>query len=264
MNNYIALLNHVMKHGKDRETRVGKTRAIFGWHLTFDLAWNFPATTVKKLYFKSVANELAGFLRAETDAAKMGSGIWLQDAKRWHEEPGSLSKHPTDMGKVYGWLWRNWGGDQLAQVVSKIQKSPTDRRLLVSAWDPDRMDEGCLPPCHYAFQFFVQDKKLSCMFNMRSVDCFLGLPFDIASYSLLTHIVAQQSKLGVYQLHAMLGDTHIYHNHFDGVIEACSRQVLPGPKLKLAENATIDNFTADMAELIDYKHHPAIKVDLNV
>jgi thymidylate synthase len=262
-----------MKYGKDRESRAGPARGLFSYQMTFELQWGFPAVTVKELNFSAVAAELAGFLRGETDAAKMGTKIWLADAKRWHDTPGSASKGPTDMGKIYGAIWRDFGGvDQLQEVVDRIKTNPTDRRLLVSAWNPPEMHLGCLPPCHYAFQFYVTNGTLSCMAHMRSVDCFLGLPFDIASYALLVNIVGNDTGLRPGRLTMTLGDTHIYVNHFDQVKTILEgregkrgiRTPYPPPKLLLDPAASINNFTADMAALVDYKFWPAVRAPLNV
>lgn len=271
MKNYQNLLQDVLFHGDKRQTRAGPTSSLFGKFLEFDLAAGFPAITVRKLYFESCANELAGFLRAEEDAANMGSSIWLADAERWHRTPGSMSRHPTDMGRVYGSQMRNWWSsgtaqdvDQLANVVTLIRANSTDRRLLVSMWNPGELDFMCLPPCHYAFQFFIENNKLSCMFHMRSVDIVLGLPFDIAYYALLTHIVAQMCKLDVGWLKCSLGDTHIYENHVDAVAVMLEREPLALPTLDLYDSATIDNFTVDMATLVGYVHHEGIKAKLNV
>jgi thymidylate synthase len=261
MLNYQELLLKILTHGNRRETRAGPTISIFSEMLKFELRHGFPAVTCKYLPFKSVAGELAGFLRMEEDASKMGSGIWLADAERWG---GPGNKH---MGRSYGHMWRDWNGtrDQLANVVDKIKHTPTDRRLVVTAWNPSEVPTMILPPCHYAFQFYVDDSRLSCMFHMRSVDCVLGLPFDIASYALLTHIIAQQCKLGVGKLTATLGDTHIYTNHIKVVeTKILPRVPLEPPKLGLDSYATIDNFTADMAKLENYSHWGPVKATLNV
>lgn len=259
MQNYLRLLRQILDEGTTRETRSGETIAIFGKQLRWNLQDGFPATTVKKLQFYSVAAELAGFLRAETDAAKMGSSIWIKDAMRW--------SGTSYMGRIYGYQWRKWnrGGveiDQLADIVERITVDPMDRRLLVTAWNPGELHLGCLPPCHYAFQFFVDNGKLSCMFHMRSVDCFLGLPFDIASYALLTHIIAQQTNLQVGNLIGSFADTHIYTGHTKQVKLILEREPLPLPQLQLSSEATIDNFDPMMAELVNYEHHGVVSAEL--
>lgn len=254
-----------------RETRAGPTHSAFGVVMSFDLQAGFPAVTTKKLYFDSVANELAGFLRAETDASRMGSQIWIDDARRWHAQEGSKSLHPDDMGNVYGVQWRQWRYgkrvfDQLANVVKTIKRDPTDRRMIVTAWNPGELDVMCLPPCHYAFQFYVhvEKRELSCMVHMRSVDCFLGLPFDIAEYALLTHIVGMQTGYTPNSLIMTLGDTHIYCNHKAAIDTVLARTPYQSPRLVLDPSASIDNFYGSMAELADYSCFPAVAAPLNV
>jgi thymidylate synthase len=260
MYNYLALLNRVLLSGNRRNTRAGPTISKFGQHFAISIADTFPAVTTKKLYFESCANELAGFLRAETDASKMGSAIWLQDAERWSGD--------TDMGRVYGPQMRDWQGpqgsiDQLRQVVDNIKEDPTSRRHLVTMWNPGELHLGCLPPCHYAFQFYVDNWELSLSFNMRSVDLMLGLPFDIAYYALLLSLVAQECDLTPNMLHAFLGDCHIYENHELLAKMQVARKPYALPTLMLDPMATIDNFTANMAVLKDYTSHPPINAILN-
>jgi thymidylate synthase len=260
MRNYQELLNLVWTYGERSQTRNGETASLFGAALRFDLRLGFPAVTIKQLYFRSVANELAGFLRAETDASKMGSGIWLKNAEDWS---GS-----TDMGKVYGYMWRRWNDslDQLAACRDSLRDNPSSRRHVVTAWDPSRLDEGCLPPCHYAFQFYVNQttNRLSCMAHMRSVDCVLGMPFDIASYALLTHIMANELGYAPGDLLMTFGDTHIYTGHQDAVAAMLNRNPMEAPKLVLDPKATIDNFTGDMAALEKYRHHQPVEAELYV
>lgn len=257
---YQKLLIDVMYRGTATASRAGDTISSFGHQMKFDLS-NFPAVTIKKLYFNSVAAELAGFLRAETDASKMGSKIWEKDAERW--------SGGTDMGRVYGSQWRQWKGpqgriDQLRQVVETIKWNPNNRRLLVTAWNPGETHLMCLPPCHYAFQFYVIHGTLSCLFVQRSVDMVLGLPFDIASYALLTHIIANECNLAVGELTAQLGNCHVYVNHTEAVDELLSRVPMCPPHLKLDPEATIDNFRPKMAVLQDYIYHPPVAAPLNV
>lgn len=265
MQNYQELLTRIFIEGDERQTRRGPTIALFGERLEFDLSKSFPAVTTKKLYFDSVAGELAGFLRAEQDARNMGSRIWLSDARRWWEQPNSLSENEFDIGRVYGVQWRKWGNfiDQLGTVVTGLMTDPNERYHLVTAWNPVDRQIMCLEPCHYAFQFFVKQKRLSCMFQMRSVDTFLGLPFNIASYALLTHIIANECGYVVGKLIASLGDTHLYKNHLPQVATLLSREPYPGPYLILNPKASIDNFTADMAKLGNYRHHPLIEAVMN-
>lgn len=261
MINYLRLLEEVYRSGCYKDSRAGNVKSSFGHQLNFDVSKRFPAVTCKKLYFNSVAAELAGFLRAETDASKMGSDIWLSDAERWSGN--------TDMGRIYGVQWRQWNSpqgriDQLRRVVEAIKNNPDSRRHLVTAWNPGEMHLGCLPPCHYAFQFYVERNKLSLLWVQRSVDMVLGLPFDIASYALLLHIVANECDLIPARLTAQLGDCHIYENHFEVVEELLERAVYLKPILQLDPTATIDNFTPDMAKLMNYEHNPPIKAELNV
>jgi thymidylate synthase len=268
MKQWHDLMTRIINEGEIRHTRRGETLAVFGTFIEFPLYETFPAVTTKKLYFNSVAAELAGFLRAEDDAQKMGSKIWEADAQRWHKQDPENSFHEYDMGRVYGVQWRQWDHwiDQLADVVNGLQEKPYERYHLVTAWNPSDRHFMCLEPCHYAFQFFrhgAELEYLSCIFHMRSVDVFLGLPFDIASYALLTSIVANQLGLIPYRLKASLGDTHLYLNHMAMVRIALAREPLPEPRLLLDPKATIDNFTPGMATLVEYDHWPALLVELN-
>ena len=261
MHQYRNLLERILTIGELRETRAGPAYSIFAQQLPINMANSFPAVTIKKLYFESCANELAGFLRGETDASKMGSSIWLKDAKRW--------SGGTDMGRVYGSQMRDWRGpqggtDQLRQVVDNIKEDPNGRRHLVSMWNPGELHLMCFPPCHYAFQFYVHNGFLSLSFNMRSVDVVLGLPFDLAYYALLLSLVAQECKLAPGTLVANLGDTHIYENHIEAAEEMLVRTPYERPQLGLAKSATIDNFTPGMAWLKNYLHHPPVQAELNV
>lgn len=261
MDNYQILVGDTLHYGNTRETRAGLALSLFNKQLSFSMQNGFPAVTIKKLYFESCVNELASFLRAETDASKMGSGIWLKDAERW--------SGGTDMGRVYGSQMREWRGpqgdiDQLRNVVDSIRDDPTSRRHLVSMWNPGELHLMCLPPCHYAFQFYVQGAVLDLAFHMRSVDVILGLPFDIAYYALLLHIVAQECKLVPGRLHANLGDTHIYTNHVAAANVMLRREPLDPPTLLLDPTARIDNFVPEMAQLKNYKHHDPVKAELNV
>ena len=258
---YKKALDKVLKKGMFTTSRAGEVISYFGMQIEFDLGWTFPATTIKKLYFESVANELAGFLRCETDASKMGSGIWLKDAERW--------SGGTDMGRIYGSQWRDWQGpqgaiDQLQEVITTIKDDSTNRRLIVSAWNPGELHLMCLPPCHYAMQFNVHEGRLNCIWVQRSVDMFLGLPFDIASYALLTHIIANETNLRPGKLIGQLGDCHIYTNHMPQVEEILKRSIFPGPMLRIDNDTTINNFTADKVEIVDYRHHGPVQAELNV
>jgi len=272
MRQYQELLDDVLTLGHLRNTRSGPVFSVFDRRLEFYMAEGFPAVTTKKLQFESVAAELAGFLQAERRASKMGSSIWEADARRWYNTPGSNSMGPDDLGEVYGVQWReawNWRDeepvDQLQAVVDLLKTDPHSRRLFVSAWIPGELDYMCLPPCHTHFQFYVnKDSHLDLKFYMRSVDCFLGLPFNIAGYGLLLHIIAAQTSFRPGRLVADLGDCHIYSNHVRQVDELLSREPLPLPILRMNPDTTIDNFTPESVHLVRYKHHPAIKAPLNV
>jgi len=267
--NYQALLTDVYLRGEDRPSRTGiGTRSLFGTRLSFNLEEGFPAVTIKKLYFKSVAAELAGFLEGTESAARMrelGTKIWdaNANAKTWQNNPAC--RGPDDMGVVYGSLWRSFHGvDQLDRLVRTLIENPYDRRQIVTAWDPSESRQ-CLPPCHIFWQTYLREGHLlDLQFYMRSVDLFLGLPFDIASYALLMHIIAQQVDLGVGRLTIIMGDTHIYHSHFEQVELVLWRKPYKLPRLDLCESASIDNFHPDMARLVDYEHHPAVEAPMAV
>lgn len=270
MLNYQILLQDILRKGDYREdrTKVG-TLALFGQRLEFDLQKGFPAVTTKKLYFNSVAAELAGFLEGTTSAERMrelGTGIWDANANApsWQKNPSC--KGQDDMGRVYGAIWRDFNGvDQLQEVIWRLQENPSDRRILVSAWDPSLLPHQCLPPCHIFFQFFVRKGKyLDCQWYIRSVDMFLGMPFDLASYALLTHIIAQQVNLLPGMMTCIAGDTHIYKNHLPQVKELLSRVPYKLPTLNLYDGATIDNFSPDMVYLENYESHSPISAAMAV
>lgn len=279
MKQYLDLVERVLYYGRSAKDRTGVgTIRLFGEVLRFDLQSGFPAVTCKELKFKSVAAELAGFLKGHQYAFQMeeeGTKIWNANAEAFYQSGKSPSSDPAYLGPIYGAQWRNWQPnlndedppiDQLRLVVDEIKSNPTSRRLLVTAWNPGELHLMCLPPCHTQFQFFVDTYcgELSCKFDMRSVDVFLGMPFDIASYALLTHIVANETGLRVGELIGTFGDTHIYKNHLEQVRLMLMREPLPLPQLSLDESATIDNFNASMATLQDYEHHPAIPAPMAV
>lgn len=272
MQKYLELLSDILYNGEKREDRTGiGTYSLFGKSLTFDLSKGFPAVTTKYLNFKSVAAELAGFLAGVESALLMrhyGTKIWdaNANASKWQASP--YCRGPDDMGPVYGSQWRNFnksGVDQLAIVVNNIIENPTDRRLLVSSWNPAAQHLMCLPPCHVLYQFYVRDEAwLDCQWYIRSVDTFLGMPFDIASYALLVHIIAQQTELVPGIMTMISGDTHIYLNHVEQVVEQLRRQPYALPQLIISDEANIDNFHPDMTELKYYNHHPVIKASMAV
>lgn len=269
MENYLNLLRDVMKNGRERKDRTGVgTRGVFGRTLSFDLTEGFPAITVKKLYFKSVVAELAGFFEGTTSAARMrelGTKIWDANAnsKVWLNNVHNSG--PDDLGHIYGYLWNNFHGvNQLNLLIDTLISNPTDRRMVVTAWDPSERAQ-CLPPCHIFWQVYVRDDNyLDLCFYMRSVDLFLGLPFDIASYALLQHIIAQQVDLVPGQLIVNMGDTHIYKNHYKQVERVCNRTPFPLPWLDLWDGSTINNFHPSHVSLVDYKHHPEVKAPMAV
>ena len=273
---YLALLKKVMDEGTDRPDRTGTgTRAIFGQSMRFDMADGFPALTTKKLAFKAVKSELLWFLEGSNDDNRLkelnGSDktIWTANANADYWKP--KAKFEGDLGRVYGVQWRKWAKpdgttvDQIANVIEKIKTNPTDRRLIVTAWNPGELDQMALPPCHMFFQFFVAGDKLSMLMHQRSCDMFLGVPFNIASYSLILHMVAQVTGLKAHEFVHSLGDTHIYLNHFDAVKEQLTREPLKFPALWLnPEVKTIDDFKMDDIRLDGYESHPSIKAEMAV
>jgi thymidylate synthase len=261
---YLDLLEKVLEEGSVRDDRTGTgTRSIFGHQMRFDLAEGFPAVTTKKLFFRSLIHELLWFLRGESNIAYLEEhdvGIWDE----WADEDGEL-------GPVYGVQWRSWptpdGGeiDQIARVIESIQQRPHSRRHIVSAWNAGQIDEMALPPCHVLFQFYVQDGRLSCQLYQRSADIFLGLPFNIASYSLVTAMVAQVCDLEPGEFIHTLGDAHLYLNHLDQAREQLEREPLELPTLVLNPDIdAIDDFTYEDIEIRDYDHHPAIRAPISV
>lgn len=258
MRQYLDLLAHVMDTGTDRMDRTGTgTRGIFGHQMRFDLADGFPMVTTKKLHRKSIIHELLWFVAGDTNITYLqDNGVKIWDA--WADEDG-------DLGPVYGKQWRRWEGpdgkviDQLKQVIESIKTNPNSRRHIVSAWNPADVDHMALPPCHCLFQFFVADGKLSCQLYQRSADIFLGVPFNIASYALLTHMVAQVCGLDVGDFVHTFGDAHIYHNHFDQVREQLTREPMALPRLELNPDVTdIEGFSYADVKLVGYKAHPHI------
>lgn len=260
---YEDLLREVFEHGTTKSDRTGTgTRSLFGKQIRFDLAESFPLITTKRVHFKSVAYELLWFLRGEGNTQYLkdhGVTIWDE----WADEHG-------DLGPVYGVQWRSWptpgGGhiDQISQVIEQIRANPDSRRHLVSAWNVAELDEMALMPCHAFFQFYVADGKLSCQLYQRSADMFLGVPFNIASYALLTLMVAQQTGLEPGEFVWTGGDCHIYDNHVEQVREQLSRTALPYPRLELSPRESIFDYEFEDFELIDYEHHPSIKAPVAV
>ncbi len=275
MQQYLSLLKKVMDEGTDRETRNGMTRAMFGLQMRFNMTDGFPAMTTKKLAFKAVKSELLWFIEGSGDDNRLKElngterTIWTDNAEAPYWSP--KAKFPGDLGRVYGVQWRKWRRpdgttvDQLAEVIEKIKKDPTDRRLIVTAWNPGELSEMALPPCHMFMQFFVDGDKLSLLMHQRSCDVFLGVPFNIASYSLLLHMVAQVTGLKAHEFVHSLGDVHIYHDHFDAVKEQLAREPYPLPTLKLNPSViNIDDFKMEDIELLNYQSHPTIKAKMAV
>jgi thymidylate synthase len=263
MRQYLDLMQHILHHGVRKSDRTGTgTLSIFGPQLRFDLARGFPLLTTKKVHLKSIIYELLWFLQGDTNVRFLhehGVTIWDE----WADANGEL-------GPVYGYQWRSWptpdGGhiDQITQVLQELRRNPDSRRLIVSAWNVADIPKMKLAPCHAFFQFYVADGRLSCQLYQRSADLFLGVPFNIASYALLTHMMAQQAGLDVGEFVWTGGDCHIYDNHVDQVTEQLGREPLPLPTLKLNKRDSIFDYTFEDVEIVDYQHHPAIKAPVAV
>ena len=261
---YLDLLQHVLDTGVDRGDRTGTgTRSVFGYQMRFDLAAGFPALTTKKLHLKSIIHELLWFLNGDTNIAYLKeNGVTIWD--EWADENG-------DLGPVYGAQWRSWPApdgrhiDQIANLLNQIRKNPHSRRLIVSAWNPALVDEMALPPCHCLFQFYVADGKLSCQMYQRSADIFLGVPFNIASYALLTMMVAQVTGLKPGEFVHTLGDAHLYANHFEQAKQQLTRRPGPLPTMQINPDVTdLFAFKYDDFHLIDYVAEPSIKAPIAV
>ncbi|WP_282818751.1 thymidylate synthase [Curtobacterium flaccumfaciens] len=260
---YEDLLRRVLTEGSPKGDRTGTgTRSLFGAQLRYDLSKGFPLVSTKRVHFKSVAYELLWFLRGE------GNATWLQEhgVRIWNE----WADADGDLGPVYGVQWRSWPTpsgehvDQIAQVIDQIRTNPDSRRLIVSAWNVADVPDMALAPCHAFFQFSVNDGKLSCQLYQRSADMFLGVPFNIASYALLTHMIAAQTGLEVGDFVWTGGDCHIYDNHVEQVEEQLSRTAYPMPTLELAPRDSIDDYEYEDFAVVGYEHHPAIKAAVAV
>jgi len=304
MNQYHDLLQDILTNGEEKDDRTGVgTISVFARQLRFDLTRGFPAVTTKKLAWKSVVSELLWFLEGSNDERRLAeilhgsrdterNTIWTGNATADYWTP--KAKFPGDLGRVYGVQWRHWRRgpnvtnedvvhldefgawfstpieimndiDQIANLIEGLKTDPNGRRHILTAWNVSELDQMALPPCHVMSQFYVSNGKLSCHMYQRSVDVFLGLPFNIASYALLTHLIAQVCDLGVGELIISTGDTHIYKNHVDQVQEQLSREEYPLPALSLnPEIKDIDKFSMDDILLVDYKSHAAIKAEMAV
>lgn len=291
---YLKLCQHILKNGTKKDDRTGTgTLSVFGYLMRFNLQEGFPLLTTKRVPFRLIATELLWFLSGSTDVRdliKQNNNIWTPDATRWYNDQfgEQLTQQEyellifgdshteqyknivSNLGAIYGSQWRSWGDgfgevDQIVNVIKQIKESPNSRRHLVTAWNPTDLDDMALPPCHYAFQFYVNDGKLSCKFEMRSTDVFLGLPFNIASYALLTRMIARECDLEVGELIYSGGDVHIYLNHIEQVKEQLTREPKQLPKLVLNPNVRkVDDFTIEDMVIEGYEPHPAIKGDVSV
>ncbi len=264
MQQYLTLLSDILERGTDKSDRTGTgTRSIFGYQMRFDLSQGFPLVTTKKLHLKSIIYELLWFIRGETNVRwlqERGVTIWDE----WADANG-------DLGPVYGSQWRSWPApdgrhiDQLQAVIDQIKAKPDSRRHIVSAWNPAEVDNMALPPCHALFQFYVADGKLSCQLYQRSADTFLGVPFNIASYALLTHMVAQVTGLGVGDFVHTLGDAHVYSNHFEQARLQLTREPRALPRLVMnPERKRIEDFVFEDFAFEGYDPHPVIKAPIAV
>ena len=264
MQPYLKLLSDILEHGADKSDRTGTgTRSLFGYQMRFDLSKGFPLLTTKKLHLKSIVYELLWFIRGETNVR------WLQErgVKIWDE----WADENGDLGPVYGSQWRSWptpgGGhiDQIANVIESIRTKPDSRRHIVSAWNPAEVDEMALPPCHCLFQFYVANGKLSCQLYQRSADTFLGVPFNIASYALLTHMVAQVTGLEVGDFVHTFGDVHLYSNHFEQAQLQLTREPRPLPTLRINPDVkSLEDFVFEDFVFEGYDPHPHIKAAVAV
>ena len=293
---YLRHLNHILINGEDREDRTGVgTKSIFGLQMRFDLRKEFPAVTTKRLAWRAVVSELIWFLEGSGDERRLAEilhgtrdtdkkTIWTANAEADYWK--SKAKFDGDLGRVYGVQWRNWhtpvtlekkqfkgieytqfnnSVDQVTKLISDIKRDPTSRRHILTAWNPGELDNMALPPCHVMSQFYVNNGELSCQMYQRSADMFLGVPFNIASYSLLTHMIAHACDLKVGDFVHTIGDAHIYNDHIDQVHEQIKRDPLPGPKLIIdCDSKDIFDIKMEHINLINYQSHPPISAPMAV
>lgn len=287
---YLNALKNILENGEERPDRTGVgTIGVFGLQMRFDLSEGFPAITTKKLAWKACVSELLWFIEGSGDEFRLREilhgerysdkkTIWTDNAQADYWVNKRLQRHPGDLGRVYGVQWRRWrkplirvnkvvlqNHDQLIELINGIKEDPYSRRHIITAWNPGELDIMALPPCHMMAQFYVSNGRLSCQMYQRSADMFLGVPFNIASYALFTHMIAQVCNLEVGDLIITLGDAHIYKNHLDQVKEQLKRKPLPLPTLQLnPEIEVITDFSMEDIELVDYKSHEAIKAPMAV
>jgi thymidylate synthase len=268
MKAYHDLLKHIVLHGTKKEDRTGTgTTSLFGYQMRVDLREGFPLLTTKKMFFKGIVHELLWFLSGSTNVKYLQDhGVHIWDAWATAEQCAKFDRPPGELGPVYGELWRNFEGvDQIAVLVDGLRKNPTSRRHILSGWHPKLADRVALPPCHTLSQFYVADGRLSCQLYQRSADVFLGVPFNIASYALLTHMLAQAAGLDVGAFIHTFGDVHIYNNHMDQVAEQMLRHPYPLPTLHLDPVIReIDDFRFEHVRLEGYRHHPPIRAEVAV
>ena len=275
MKQYHQALKHILTNGKSKTDRTGVgTRSVFGYQMRFNLQEGFPATTTKKLAWRAVVSELLWFLEGSSDERRLAEilhnsrdsakkTIWTANAEADYWK--SKAKFPGDLGRVYGVQWRDFNGvDQITKLVNDLKTNPDSRRHIITAWNPPELDQMALPPCHVMAQFDVTDGQLSCQLYQRSCDMFLGVPFNIASYSLLVHIIARECGLEVGDFVWTGGDCHIYNNHFDAVEEQLSREPKPLPMLVFTEGKKIADYDIDDFVLDNYNPDPAIKAEMAV
>jgi thymidylate synthase len=264
MDTYLELMRHILDEGVDKGDRTGTgTKSVFGYQMRFDLSKGFPMVTTKKLHLPSIVHELLWFLKGETNVGYLqdnGVRIWNE----WADEEGNL-------GPVYGKQWRRWEAkdgriiDQVQQAIDTIKSNPNSRRIIVSAWNVGELDDMALMPCHAFFQFHVAEGRLNCQLYQRSADVFLGVPFNIASYALLTHMMAQVCGLEPGTFVHTLGDAHLYNNHLEQARLQITREPLPLPRLVLNPDVSdIDEFTYEDIKVVGYEHHPHIKAPISV
>ncbi len=279
MKQYLDLLSRILDHGGDRNDRTGTgARSIFGHQMRFNLADGFPLVTTKKLHWRSIANELLWFISGSTNATLLQkSGVRIWDEWATAEQCSKFGRAAGDLGPIYGHQWRNFGAsqigsqfandgiDQLKRIVQQVRETPNSRRMIVTAWNPREVDEVALPPCHTLFQLFVQDGTLSCQLYQRSGDAFLGVPFNIASYALLTHMIAQVTDCKPGEFIHTLGDAHLYRNHVDQARLQLTRDPRTLPELRLNPDVhDLFQFTFSDIEIVNYDPHPHIKAEVAV